>query len=81
MALFGTFARNGSQDCRYHELYSSDKLSISHLTEQWKNSNTCEAQSDSKVFKEIPEIPENWELKRKCRKEATRQRRLAIKQY
>ena len=49
------------------------------MTEQWKKAIRAKRKATANYFKN--KTPENWELKRKCRNEATRQRRLAIMQY
>ena len=50
-----------------------------YMNKQWKSAIRTKRKAEAKYRKNRTD--ENWEYKRKCRNEATRQRRLAIKQY
>lgn len=49
------------------------------MTEQWKSAIRAKRKATAKYLKN--KTVENWEHKQKCRNEATKQRRLAFKEY
>ena len=49
------------------------------MTTSWKNAIRAKRRAASKYYKD--KSAHNWEFKQRCRNEATRQRRIAIKQY
>ena len=52
---------------------------VPYMTTQWKQAIRAKRKAKSKFLKN--KTRENWELRRKARNEATRQRRIAIKSY
>ena len=52
---------------------------VPYMTTQWKQAIRAKRKATSKFLKN--KTRENWELRRKARNEATRQRRIAIKSY
>ena len=52
---------------------------VPFMTPEWKRAIRAKRKATSKYLKN--KTPENWELRRKSRNEATKQRRIAIKEY
>ena len=52
---------------------------VPYMTSHWKSAIRAKRKANDKYLKD--KTPENWELRRKARNEATKQRRIAIKQY
>ena len=52
---------------------------VPYMTSHWKSAIRAKRKANDKYLKN--KTPENWELRRKARNEATKQRRIAIKQY
>jgi len=52
---------------------------VPYMTTSWKNAIRAKRRATSKYYKD--ESAHNWEVKQRCCNEATRQRRIAIKQY
>ena len=52
---------------------------VPYMTSHWKSAIRAKRRANDKYLKN--KTPENWELRRKARNEATKQRRIAIKQY
>jgi len=52
---------------------------VPYMTTSWKNTIRAKRRAAAKYCKD--KSAHNWELKQRCRNEATRQRRIAIKQY
>ena len=52
---------------------------VPYMTSHWKSAITAKRKANDKYLKN--KTPENWELRRKASNEATKQRRIAIKQY
>ena len=52
---------------------------VPYMTSHWKSAIRTKRKANDKYLKD--KTPENWELRRKARNEATKQRRIAIKQY
>ena len=52
---------------------------VPYMTTSWKNAIRAKRRAASKYYKD--KSAHNWEVKQRCRNEATRQRRIAIKQY
>lgn len=52
---------------------------VPYMTAQWKSAIRAKRKATAKYLKN--KTQEKWKHKRKCRNEATRQRRLAIKEY
>ncbi|PFX12956.1 putative RNA-directed DNA polymerase from transposon X-element [Stylophora pistillata] len=52
---------------------------VPYMTSHWKSAIRAKRKVNDKYLQN--KTPENWELRRKARSEATRQRRTAIKQY
>ena len=60
------------------KLRTRDK-DVPYVTSQWKSAISAKRKATIKYLKN--KTKENWELKRKARNEATRERRIAIKEY
>ena len=52
---------------------------VPYMTTSWKNAIRAKRRAAAKYYKD--KSAHNWEVKQRCRNEATRQRRVAIKQY
>ena len=52
---------------------------VPYMTNQWKSAIRAKRKANDKYLRK--KTPENWEFRRKARNEATKQRRIAIKQY
>ena len=52
---------------------------VPYMTTSWKNAIRAKRRAAAKYYKD--KSAHNWEVKQRCRNEATRQRRIAIKQY
>ena len=52
---------------------------VPYMTTLWKNAIRAKRRAAAKYYKD--KSAHNWEVKQRCRNEATRQRRIAIKQY
>lgn len=52
---------------------------VPYMTTSWKNAIRAKRRASFKNYKD--KSAHNWEVKQRCRNEATRQRRIAIKQY
>lgn len=52
---------------------------VPYMTSKWKRAITAKRKATSKYLKN--KAHENWELRRKARNEATKQRRIAIKDH
>ena len=52
---------------------------VPYLTSEWKSAIRAKQKANAKYLKN--KTPETWELRRKTRNEATKQRRIAIKNY
>ena len=66
------------------ECFSLEKMrvrseDVPYMTTSWKNAIRAKRRAASKYYKD--KSAHNWEVKQRCRNEATRQRRIAIKQY
>ena len=52
---------------------------VPYITPEWKSAIRAKRKANAKYLKN--KTPETWELRRKTRNEATKQRRIAIKNY
>ena len=52
---------------------------VPYMTTSWKNAIRAKRRAAAKYYND--KSAHNWEVKQRCRNEATRQRRIAIKQY
>ena len=52
---------------------------VPYMTNQWKSAIRAKRKANDKYLRN--KTPEIWEFRRKARNEATKQRRIAIKQY
>lgn len=52
---------------------------VPYMTTLWKNAIRAKRRAAAKYYKD--KSAHNWEVKQRCRNEAMRQRRIAIKQY
>ena len=54
-------------------------VDVPYMTTSWKSAIRAKRRATSNYYKD--KSAHNWEVKQRCRNEATRQRRIAIKQY
>ena len=74
-----TLMKDIVDDCFPLEKMRVRSEDVPYMTTSWKNAIRAKRTAAAKYYKD--KSAHNWEVKQRCRNEATRQRRIAIKQY